>query len=190
MAERIRVPRLLSRSRTAWLSVAVAVVVVVAGFVWALVTHPVAALVLVVVLVLVFGFLIGRRTFLDIDDGAVVRDVWGLLPRSTHWAGADAVTVRSNNGGQDLLEVRGPGRGASIYLPLVAVDLGGDRSQSPEFLRTLADQIERWAPERAAVVSDLRAQADHLDSGGAVRESPLARAHLRLGRASPEKSQS
>ncbi|MBO0847477.1 MAG: hypothetical protein J2P22_18925 [Nocardioides sp.] len=190
MADRIRVPRLLSRSRSVWLAVGVAVVVAVAVVVWSLVTQPVAALVVVVVLVLVLGFTAARRTFLDTDDGAVVRDVWGLLPRSTPWAGADVVRIRSNNGGQAMLEVRGTGRRRAIYLPLVAVDLGGDRSQSPEFLRMLADQIERWAPERASVVRELRAQAEHLESGGAVGESPLARAHLRLGRASPEKSQS
>ena len=77
-----------------------------------------------------------------------------------------------------MLEVRGAGRRTSTYVPLAAVDLGGDRSQSPEFLRILADQIEAWAPQRGAVVKGLRAQADHLGSGGALRESPLARAHL------------
>jgi hypothetical protein len=88
------------------------------------------------------------------------------------------VRIRNNNAGQALLEVRGEGRRTSTYLPLVAVDLGGDRSQPPEFLGILADQIERWAPERGAVVKLLRAQADHMAAGGAVRESPVARAHL------------
>ena len=69
--------------------------------------------------------------------------------------------------------------------PLVAVDLGGDRSQSPEFLHALADQIERWAPQRGAVVKLLRAQADHVAAGGAVRESPVARAHLVRARSTP-----
>jgi hypothetical protein len=177
-----------------WVAVAAAVVAVAAVLVWALLTQPagnkVAALVAVVVLVLVLGFLAGRRTFLDIGVGAVGRDVWGLWPRRTRWAEAGVVRIRSNNAGQALLEVRSTGHGTSIHLPLVAVDLGGDRSQSPEFLRTLADQIETWGPERGAVVRSLRAQADHVESGGVVRESPLARAHLRLGRSSPEKSQS
>ena len=78
--------------------------------------------------------------------------------------------------------MRGEGRRTSTYLPLVAVDLGGDRSQPPEFLRVLADQIERWAPERGAVVKLLRAQADHVAAGGDVRESPVARAHLARAR--------
>ena len=120
----------------------------------------------------------GRRIFLDSGASAVVRDVWGLLPRTSRWADADVVKVRSNNAGQALLEVRGTGHRTSIHLPLVAVDLGGDRSQSPELLRALADQLETWAPHRAAVVRQLRAQADHVAGGGAVRESPLARAHL------------
>ena len=63
-----------------------------------------------------------------------------------------------------------------------AQDLGGDRSQSPEFLRVLADQVERWSPERGAVVKLLRAQADHVVAGGDVRESPVARAHLARAR--------
>ena len=42
----------------------------------------------------------------------------------------------------------------------------------------LADQIERWAPQRVAVAKALRAQADHVAAGGSVRDSPLARAHL------------
>lgn len=186
MADRVRVPRLLSSSRTMWLSLVAAAVAVVVIVVWALLTQPlvnqVAALVVVLVLVLVLGFMVGRRTWLDTGGGAVVRDVWGLLPRRTLWAGADVVRVRSNNAGQALLEVRGHGHRTSIYLPLVAVDLGGDRSQPPEFLRTLADQVERWAPERAAVVRSLRAQADHVDAGRPVRESPLARTHLRSAR--------
>ena len=72
------------------------------------------------------------------------------------WADASVVRIRGNNAGQALLEVRGQGRQTSAYLPLVAADLGGDRSQSPEFLNALADQIERWAPQRAAVVKQLR----------------------------------
>ena len=99
---------------------------------------------------------------------------------SVPWAEAESVQVRSNNAGQALLQVEGA-RG-SAYLPLVAVDVGGDRTQSPEFLTLLADEVERWAPQRGAVVKQLRAQADHVASGGSVRESPIARAHLARSR--------
>lgn len=181
MAERIPVPRLLSRSATMWLSVAAAALGVPAVVVWAFLTQPVGNRVAAVVVGLLFlgfvVFLVTRRSWLDPDRGLLVREVGGVWRRSVAWADASELRVRSS-GGQAMLEVRGAGRRTPTYLALVAVDLGGDRSLSPEFLRTLADQIERWAPQRGAVVKLLRAQADHVAAGGAVRESPVARAHL------------
>jgi hypothetical protein len=183
---RIPVPRLLSREKTMWLSVIATVVAFVVILVWAFATQPLvnqlSALVLLVVVVLLLGFLGGRRTWLDTGRGAVVRDVWGLAPRAESWADAEVLRVRSNNAGTAALEVRGRGDRTSVYIGLVAVNVGGERSQRPEFLRALADQLERWAPDRGALARSLRAQADHIASGGAVRESPLARAHLRLAR--------
>ena len=182
MAERIPVPRLLSSSRSMWVSAIVAAVSIPALVVWALLTQPVtnqiAGVVGSTVLLVVFALLIFRNTSVDTERGLVVRTICGVWDRPVAWAGAARVRIRNNNAGQALLEVRGEGRRTSTYLPLVAVDLGGDRSQPPEVLRMLADQIERWAPERGAVVKQLRAQADHVAAGGTVRESPVARAHL------------
>ena len=184
-AERIAVPALLSRSVTMWLSLAVAVIGVVSVVVWALLTQPVAskvaALAMAVGLVAIVGGLATRRTWLDPSQGLLVREVARVWRRPVAWADAAVVRPRDNNAGQLLLEVRGAGRRTSTYLPLVAVDAGGDRSQPPGFLRVLADQIEAWAPQRGAVVRQLRAQAEHLEAGGGVRESPLARAHLVRG---------
>jgi hypothetical protein len=182
MAERVAVPRLLSTSPTMWLSILAALVGGLAVVVWGVVTQPptnqVAALVVLLVVGGLVAFLTGRRTWLDTRTGDVGRDVWGLFPRRTPWAGADRLRVTPNRGGAALLELRGSGHRTSIYFPLVAVDTGGDRSQDPHFLRLLAGQIETWAPERSAVIDGLRAQADHLESGGSVRESPLARRYL------------
>jgi hypothetical protein len=122
--------------------------------------------------------LLGRRTWLDTGSGEVVRTSFFVRRTAITWADADQVRFTNNRAGQLLLEVRGAGRRSSAYLPLVAVDLGGDRSQDPGFLRLLADQVETWAPQRRTVVEGLRAQAQHLDGGGAVRESPLARRYL------------
>lgn len=83
--------------------------------------------------------------------------------------------MTSNRAGQVHLEVSGAGRSGVLFLPLVAVDVGGDRSRAPEFLRLLADQVESWSPQRSGIVRELRGQADHLAAGGAVRSSPLAR---------------
>jgi hypothetical protein len=182
MAERIPVPRLLSRSRSMWVSAIVGFGSIPVLVVWALLTQPVtnqvAAVVFGAVIIGFFVPLIYRSTSLDTERGLVVRTICGVWDRPVAWAGASRVRIRNNNAGQALLEVRGEGRRTSTYLPLVAVDLGGDRSQAPEVLSMLADQIERWAPERGAVVKLLRAQADHMAAVGVVRESPVARAHL------------
>ena len=186
MAERMPVPRLLSNSRSMWASAIVGAVSIPAVAVWALLTQPVmnqvAGLVLCTVLGIFLAVLIFRWTWLDTERGLVVRRICGVWSRSVAWADASQVRIRSNNLGQALLEVRGAARRTSTYLPLVAIDLGGDRSQSPEFLSALADQIERWAPHRVGVVKQLRAQAHHVAAGGDVRESPVALAHLARGR--------
>jgi hypothetical protein len=179
--DRVAVPRLLSRSVTTWLSLAAAVVAVPAVVAWAWVTQPDSRIPSVVVGVLLLGglgILVSRRTWLDTRQGLVVHEVVFVFRRPTPWADAKVVKFTDNRVGQLMLEVRGAERRTSTYVPLVAVDMGGDRSQSPEFLGVLADQIESWSPQRAAVVTKLRAQAEHLRSGGPVRESPLARAHL------------
>ncbi|MBA3782374.1 MAG: hypothetical protein H0X12_11060 [Nocardioides sp.] len=185
-AERIRVPALLSSSVTMWLSVVAAGAGVVGVVAWALLTQPlanqVAAFVLAVVLVGLIGGLATRRTWLDPSSGLLVREVAFVWRRPLAWSDATVLRPRDNHAGQVMLEVRGAGRRTSTYLPLLAVDAGGDRSQPPGFLRVLADQIEVWAPSRGAVVKVLHAQADHLETGGAVRDSPLARAYLARAR--------
>lgn len=182
MAERIPVPKLLSRSVSMWVSGVLALLAIPAVVVWAFLTQPVgnrvAAAVLGVAFVVFVAGLVVRRTWLDPARGELVRQSFGIWRQSVAWAEAEEVRVRANRGGQALLQVRGASARTSFYLPLVAVDLGGDRSQTPEVLRAVADEIERWAPGRGAVVRTLRAQADHLAEGGTVRESPVARAHL------------
>ena len=125
-------------------------------------------------------FVVTRRIWLDPEHGRLVWEAAGVWRRSVALADASELQIR-RSAGQALLQVRGKGRRTSSHLALVAVDMGGDRSQPPEVLRALADQIERWAPERGAVVRMLRAQADHVAAGGAVRESPVALAHLVRG---------
>lgn len=178
MADQVPVPRLLSRSPSMWVSMGVAVVglLAVVGYYSLDDATRVPAIVVGVLLLGFLGVLLSRRTWVDTDNGGVVRETARVYRREVPWAEARTVQVRSNNGGQALLQVQG--RGGSAYIPLVAVDLGGDRTQQPQFLETLADEIERWAPERAAVVKQLRAQAAHVAAGGAVRESPIALAHL------------
>lgn len=178
MAERVPVPRLLSRETSMWLAVAVAVVGIgaVTGYLALDTATRIPAVVVGVLLLGFLGVLLSRRTWLDTARGGVVRETARVYRREVEWAGARSVQVRSNNAGQALLQVQGSG--GSAWIPLVAVDAGGDRSQEPRFLELLADEIERWAPERGAVVKQLRSQAAHVASGGNVRDSPIARAHL------------
>jgi len=178
MADQVAVPRLLSRSPSMWVSMAVAVVGVLAvvGYYSLDSATRVPAIVVGVLLLGFLAVLLSRRAWVDTDKGQVVRETARIYRREVPWAGARKVQVRSNNGGQAVLQVQGS-RG-SAWIPLVAVDLGGDRSQPPEFLELLADEVERWAPERGAVIKQLRAQAAHIAAGGSVRESPMALAHL------------
>jgi hypothetical protein len=183
--DRVRVPALLSRERTMWLSVAAAVLGVGVVLGWVGATQPDnRGFVAVGVVLLVLGVtaLLGRRTWLDLAHGTVAREVLFVPRGAVGWADATTVAFTDNRAGQVQLEVRGAGRRTSIYLPLVAVDVGGDRGQDPAFLRLLAAQVETWAPHRSAVVDRLRAQAEHLAAGGEVRSSPLAR---RLGSRPP-----
>lgn len=183
-ADRVRVPAILSRERTMWLSVAAAVVgaVVVLGWVGATQPDNLPFVIVVAVLLVLAGVaLAGRRTWLDRAHGTVVREVLFVPRGPVAWADAEKVAFTDNRAGQLLLEVRGAGRRTSLFVPLLAVDLGGDRSQDPVFLRVLAEQVETWAPQRTPVVEQLRAQADHVAGGGDVRSSPLAR-RLGVGR--------
>ena len=170
----VPVPRLLSSDRGTWLSMAATVLGVVGVVVWAVMTRPAldAAIGAGVVLLigLVVGGLILRRHELDTAEGALVR-VWGPGRRSVPWRDAE-VRLVPNRGGQLVLAVRRPG-GRASYLPMLAADLGGPRSQSPAFLRLLAGEVERGG--HAGVAGRLRAQADHLDGGGEVLGSPLHR---------------
>ena len=178
MAERVPVPKLLSRQTSMWAALAAAVLAVVGVSGYYALDSATRVPAIVVGLILLGGFavLVSRRTWLDTGRGSVVRETARVYRREVAWAEAKSVQVRSNNAGQALLQVQGSG--GSAYIPLVAVDVGGDRTQPAEFLELLADQVERWAPERGAVVKQLRSQAAHVASGGGVRESPIARAHL------------
>ncbi|WP_282946414.1 hypothetical protein [Cellulomonas endometrii] len=65
-------------------------------------------------------------------------------------------------------------RRASV--PLLDVRSGREAAQPADAVRALADALEsRGVGNGARVVADLRAHAAHLERGGAVTSSPLAR---------------
>jgi hypothetical protein len=172
----IVVRRLLSSSRSLWLSVAAAVVGAVAVAGWGLATQTgtnrvMAALIGVAILV-VLVVVVWRRTWVDTAHGTISQSVVGVRTRRVAWAEASTIDLERNRAGQLALRVVGDG---TIRATVLAVGAGGDRSMDPDQLRMLADQVATWAPERSRVADALRAQAEFVDQGGAPRESPLAR---------------
>lgn len=172
----IVVRRLLSSSRSLWLSVAAAVVGAVAVAGWGLATQTgtnrVMAAVIGVAILVVLVVVVWRRTWVDTADGTISQSVVGVRTKRVAWAEASTIDLERNRAGQLALRVVGD---RTIRATVLAVDAGGDRSMDPDQLRMLAEQVATWAPERSRVADALRAQADFVDRGGAPRESPLAR---------------
>ena len=171
----VAVPRLLSSDRGTWLSVAATALGVVGVVVWGVMTQPTLDAAIGAGGVLLVGLLLGalvlRRHELDTTRNALVR-AWGPgFRRSVPWHDAE-VRLVPNRAGQLVLAVRRPG-GRPSYLPILAADSGGPRCQSPGFLRLLADEVEGGG--HLGIAGRLRAQADHLDTGGEVLGSPLHR---------------
>lgn len=172
----VTVRRPLSRSWTMWLSGLATLVGGVGVVVWGLVTRDgldlVIAGLLAVLLCVGAAFVVWRRVWVDTGAGTISRSFVGVLTRTVAWAEASVVDLETTVARQLNLRVKGPA--GTIRATLVAADLGGDRSIEPGQLRLLADEIERWAPEGDRVVTAPRAQAEPLEAGGDVRESPLA----------------
>jgi hypothetical protein len=164
-----------------WASVVVAFVGALAVCGWIAATdesnRPIAVAVGVLVVV-VTVLVVSRRRWVEPASGEIVVSTFGLRRR---WRLAEATAVRlvPNHAGQVLLQVRDPARRTVFSYALVARDVGGERALPPAVLRALADQVDRWAPAARGAVEALRAQAEHLEVGGPVADSPLTRRHLR-----------
>jgi hypothetical protein len=152
VTDRVTVPRMLSRAPTMWISVAATVL----GFVGLSVYFGmkpdtrVAMVVFDILFILFFAVLLSRRVVIDTRTGTVTSETLRVWRRTATW---DRATLQTTYTGQRLLSV-GP-----AHIPLAADDMGGERSQSPEFLELLAGQVEQWAPDKVSVVRELRARA-------------------------------
>ena len=154
-------------------------VVLLLGHLW--ITRPTERVWVLLTGLVVLGvpiLLMVRETQLDTVRGQLVRRVLGM-EWATAWRDLSVLRFRDNGLGQVLLQARGRGRLRSAYVPVVAADGRGTRSQSPAFLRLLAAEVERWAPDRTSVAAELRAQVAHLEAGGQVFESPLLQRYCR-----------
>ncbi len=180
-ADRVALPRLLSRSWSAWAAVAAGFVGGLAVMGWYAATDPTnrpLALALMAVGLLCAVLVLARRRWLEPDTGDIVVQVLWLWRRRWRLAEASAVKVIANQAGQVLLRVEDGARRTPFQHALLARDLGGERTRSADHLSALAEQVERWAPRQQATAGALRAQADHLARGGTVADSPLARRFL------------
>jgi hypothetical protein len=143
---------MLSRSPTMWASIAATVLGLVGVSIY-YATDPstrVAVLVVDAVLVAFFAVLLSRRVVIDTSAGTVTSETARVWRRTASWREA---TLQTTAVGVRMLSV-GP-----AHIPLAADDMGGKRSQPPELLTLLADQVERWAPEKVSVAQQLRALA-------------------------------
>lgn len=149
MSDRVVVPRMLSRAPTMWLSVGLTVVGLVGLSIWygRQADTRVAVIVFDVGLVLFLAVLLSRRVVIDTGAGTVTREMVGFLRRTATW---DQARLQTTATGQRMLSV-GP-----AHIPVAADDMGGARSQAPEFLELLAGQVEQWAPEKVGVARELR----------------------------------
>ena len=149
MIDRVVVPRMVSRSPSSWLWLALTVAGFIGLSVWFGMQPEtrVSVIVFDVVFVLFFVVLLSRRVVIDTRAGTVTREMLGLPRRTATW---DRAKLQTTFTGQRLLSV-GP-----ATIPLAADDMGGRRSQSPEFLELLAAQLEQWAPEKEKIARELR----------------------------------
>lgn len=171
----VRVPKLTSRSGLLWVAGTGLALLAAAGFVAA--TQPEnrwAVAVVVPLLGLGLLTLLSIRTTIDPATGTVCRSVLWVRRRSTPLATASSVKLVNNRAGTLALGVSGAGD-RTTYLPVLTLTDYVERSQSPDFLRFLADQLGRWAPATTTgVVTRLRGQADAVEAGAAPAETPLA----------------
>ena len=171
--ERVPVPNLATRSSVSWLvgtGLAVVGIMVYVG-----VTQPAnrwAVAVGAAVLLVVTLWVVSSRMWVEPDTGTVVRESFWCRRRRVDLRSATSVALVNNRAGALLLGIK---HRRTLYLPVLALTDYVERSQPPEFLRFLADQVDAHAPRARRVAIQLRAQADFVAGGGAAAESPLAR---------------
>jgi len=127
-----------------------------------------------VLLVVFFGSFLNLDSWLDTTHGRLLHRRAHLVHWQVVWSETTVLRFRSNHQGMIWLQARSRGRRRSIHVPVVADDERGPRSQPVAVLRLLAAEIRRWAPPaHHPVAAELEAQADHLEAGGRVEESPV-----------------
>lgn len=173
-SERVRIPRLTSRSGLLW--VGGTLVVLVGAMAYVAVTQPqftAGAVAVALVAVLLAVAVSTRRQWLEPERGRLGVEWLGGLRRSVDLADARTVKLVDNRGGGLMLAVA-PASGRTMQVPVLLLSDYVQASQEPAVLRLLADQIDTFSPAAASVAGRLRRQADYGETGGPPAESPLA----------------
>lgn len=121
----------------------------------------------------VVAWLASRRWEVDAEAGTVTVSHLRGLRRTVQVAQTDWVHVVDAGMGVANLELM-PARGRTVRLGLLRVNPVVEGSREPAVLWTLADLLERHAPDPERWPEVLRRQAAHLVEGGDVEDSPLA----------------
>jgi hypothetical protein len=172
----VPVPKLTSRQGTLWITgTALALVGVVGYLTWTQPENRWTLAVIVPVLALLVAWAAGQRCWLDRSSGTVVWQRFWVSRRTQRLADVASVELRPN-GQHLLLQLRDSDSGRRRYLTLLALTDYVQRSQEPELLEILAEDVAAHCPRGAVgdVPAQLRRQAAHLRAGGEAKSSPLA----------------
>jgi hypothetical protein len=176
--DRLKIPAVTSKSAIVW---CVGTLIVAMGVLAYLsVTQPENRWTLWVILPLVTLFVLfvaTRRCWIETETGTVVWQRFWFSRTYLRLGEARTVEFVSVPNGSLSLGLRAPGVRMRRHLPVIVRTVYVDKSQAPEVLTALADQIQHWVPGQVhgRVPKELRAQAKHIASGGGLRDSPLNR---------------
>jgi hypothetical protein len=170
--DHVVVPRLTSGSWVFW-TVGTAVATVAIAVYYGI-TQPenrwAAVLVLAGTAITALG-VVSARTWIEPATGTIGRKLFWCLQRRTSLRSATSISLVNNRAGGLHLGIK---HRRTLYVPVVTLTDYVERSQSPEILGLLADQIDTHVPSGRPTAVLLRRQVDSIAAGGAAPDSPLA----------------
>jgi hypothetical protein len=176
--DRLKIPAVTSSSAILW---GVGTLIVLMGVLAYLsVTQPENRWTLWVILPLVTLFVVfaaTRRCWIDTETGTVVWQRFWFSRTRVRLEDASEVEYLAVRNGTLQLALRSPESRRRRLVPLLMLTMYVERSQRPDVLVGLADQIEKWSHAQVygRLPKELRAQAKHVAAGGGPHDSPLAR---------------
>jgi len=170
--DHVVVPRLTSRNWVFWTAGTAVAVVAIAAYYG--ITQPenrwAAVLVVAGTAITALG-VVSARTWIEPATGTVGRRLFWCLQRRARLSSATSVSLVNNRAGGLHLGIK---HRRTLYVPVLALTDYVERSQSPEILNLLADQIDTHVPRARSTAFLLRRQANFIAAGGAAPDSPLA----------------